>query len=191
MIVIKKIFKYNNGFTLVEIMVVIALLAIVSLLIVPPINQWVSEKKIRESSSKLIQIMRYAREQSITSGLIYKIVHKNENSGITVQTYIEEIPSGGLSCSSSSSWVKDPKQVNKINFPTGNNTKLSKCSSSDICTDNSSGELCFFSTGGATNSELQIKDDSAKESNIRKIKVYASTGFIETFRRKNNAWVSY
>ena len=191
MIVIKKIFKYNNGFTLVEIMVVIALLAIVSLLTVPPINQWVSEKKIRESSSKLIQIMRYAREQSISSGLIYKIVHKNENSGITVQTYIEEIPSGGLSCSSSSSWVKDPKQVNKINFPTGNNTKLSKCSSSDICTDNSSGELCFFSTGGATNSELQIKDDSAKESNIRKIKVYASTGFIETFRRKNNAWVSY
>ena len=29
------------------------------------------------------------------------------------------------------------------------------------------------------------------KSNIRKIKVYASTGFIETFRRKNNAWVSY
>jgi len=35
-----------------------------------------------------------------------------------------------------------------------------------------------------------IKDNSGKESNIRKIKVYASTGFIEIFRRKNDAWVT-
>ena len=185
------LFLNSKGFTLIEVLVVVAILTVVSLLVVPPMNQWVGEKKIRETSNKLVEIMRYAREQSIASGLIYKIVHQNENSGITVQTYVEEIPSGGLSCSSVSSWVKDPKQINKINFPTGSETKISKCSSSDVCTDNSLGELCFFSSGSATGSELQIKDNSGKESNIRKIKVYSSTGFIEVYRSKNNEWIVY
>ncbi len=181
---------YNrNGFTLIEILVVVVIMAVVSLLIVPPVNHWVSEKKVRESTDKLIQIMRYAREQSISTGLIYKIVYQNESSGITAQTYVEEIPSGLLVCSTGG-WKNDPKQSNKINFPTGSETKISKCSSADVCTDHSLGELCFFSHGGATNSELQIKDNSGKESNIRKIKIWSSTGFIEIFRRKNNVWVS-
>jgi prepilin-type N-terminal cleavage/methylation domain-containing protein len=182
--------KIKNGFTLVEILVVVAIIAVVSLLIVPPINQWVSEKKVRESSNKLIQIMRYAREQSVSSGLVYKIIYQNESSGITAQTFVEKIPTGLLTCPSGDLMEVDPKQNKKINFPTGSNTKISKCSSADVCTDNSLGELCFFSTGGATYSEMQIKDNSSKESNIRKIKVYASTGFIEIFRRKNNVWVS-
>jgi len=184
----KDIILKKQGFTLVEILVVVAIIAIVALLTVPSMTKWVSAKKITESTNKLVQLMYYAREESVSSSLIYKIEYNNEVNGISIQTYIESYPSGSLTCTGDN-WINDVKQPKKIMISNEKEINIWTCNNSNNCNKNEN-TICFYPHGGASHKIIQIKDQSDRETHMRKIQTSSATGFIEVFRRENNDWIS-
>ncbi len=57
----------NNGFSLIELLLVLVILALVSGLVVTSVSRSINNAKIRAASKDLVAAMRYTRGQSILS----------------------------------------------------------------------------------------------------------------------------
>ena len=175
---VNKFKTYHRGFTLIELLVIIGLLAVLSGLSVPPLIQWVKGKRVSEASNQLVQILNYAREKSISSGVAYKIVFENSNSGVGIKISTESTPTGSLDCTTAGDWVDDPLQPDKIILAGKEKIKFTSSLNS----------TCFYSHGGSMELIIEIADVTSADSNKKKIQIYGATGYIETSTWKDNEW---
>src|SRR5438876_8247894 len=75
----------SRGFTLVEIMIVISILAIVLATGVPSMLRSLQKEGLRKAQSDLVEACSHARAQAILSGLPMELVIRAEGGQISVE----------------------------------------------------------------------------------------------------------
>ncbi len=89
----------EGGFSLVEVLVVVAILTIIAAIAVPSVSNWLSSLKYKETAWDILSKSRLARQLAITKnrehrvefdmdGRRYRVTEGNEPSGSTAWTQI-------------------------------------------------------------------------------------------------------
>lgn len=90
--------KNSKGFSLVELIVVIAIMGIMSALIIPKMGSSSSEAKVKAAAREVVTNSRYARDQAITHGKDYTITFNKDASSYTIvgtpDTITVDLPEG-------------------------------------------------------------------------------------------------
>jgi len=140
--------RKRNGFTLIELIIVMVIIAIGVTLMVPSMGTWLSNYRLRAVACDITSTLRSANMKAVSSNLEYR-VYFNEN-----ETYWTE---RGNQSSNSNNWVgtTDPDNAARegvINdFPTGVKVSLtgpffiefnpdSTCNAATITITNSKGK---------------------------------------------------
>ena len=63
----------NAGFSLIELLIVVAILAVATAIAVPSVQQWVSKSRIKSEARKLVVEMRKAKSEAIKRGQVVGI----------------------------------------------------------------------------------------------------------------------
>ncbi|SHJ35096.1 prepilin-type N-terminal cleavage/methylation domain-containing protein [Malonomonas rubra DSM 5091] len=74
----------NKGFTLMELVVAVAILAILAGLSLPPLMQWLSRADYREVSQQVLQALRLGQSQSAARNREYRVVFDLNDDDATV-----------------------------------------------------------------------------------------------------------
>ena len=69
----KNIKEISSGFTLVELMIVVALLGIVLAIAVPSINSTLDEMKLDSAAQEIVTATHYVQSLAIKEGLVYEV----------------------------------------------------------------------------------------------------------------------
>lgn len=76
----KRDFKNKGGFTIVELLIVIAIIGILAVIGVPEINRFSADYKVRTCATDLIQNMKVARAMAIKENREYIVVFDTANN---------------------------------------------------------------------------------------------------------------
>jgi prepilin-type N-terminal cleavage/methylation domain-containing protein len=77
--------RAERGFTLTELIVVLALLTVLSAISIPPFVQWISNAKYRASARNIMSILRETKSKAITSNLEHRVEFESNNRRYRVQ----------------------------------------------------------------------------------------------------------
>jgi len=116
--------KVLNGFTLIELMVVIAVLAIIATVAVPGMGNFLDSNKLRGATSQLYADLQYARSESIK---------QNSNISISLSSNGGTSWCYGISTNASCDCtVTDPADANACTLPQSGTNILKTGYSSDF-----------------------------------------------------------
>lgn len=174
----------EKGFSLLELLVVVALIGIVALFTVPNINSWSDARKAEKDLSEIIKLIDYAVSSSKSYGKT--IVIKNSRSNNKSILNLSQLKSNDPSACTGST-TSDPVYTNTIILNSQIKSKHnSQANSSNSSFNNSSGWLCFKQDGTSSGGGFEIENSSNKfRLNIWQTGFYESTKFI------NNQWKEY
>ena len=60
--------RFTGGFTLVELMVVLAIVGIMTTIALPPLTDFVAEQRVRTTASDLVSEVAFARAKAVENG---------------------------------------------------------------------------------------------------------------------------
>ena len=80
----------RKGFTLVEALVVLALLASMLLIFLPKLLWMLQTYYVKSAASQMAIHLRFARNESVTRKMDYRIVINNDQASLTPNTYLLE-----------------------------------------------------------------------------------------------------
>ena len=72
--------KRVEGFTLVEVMVVIALLVVVSTVAIPSFVDMIRRNQVQSQATELLNLLQYARGQAVTRRTSYEVFQSQDGS---------------------------------------------------------------------------------------------------------------
>jgi prepilin-type N-terminal cleavage/methylation domain-containing protein len=160
---------HNQGVTLIELAVVMAIIAISALFMSPALGEWLAGFRVRGGSKDLTDTLQLARLKSISTGNQYR-VQININSGSSAETFVlqEDDPIAG--------WTNEGSIKN---LPTGVNIdNIDGIDASTIYrTFNTNGTITGL---GSTTSTIYIEN----QRNDRYRIVISQTGII----RMSEGW---
>jgi prepilin-type N-terminal cleavage/methylation domain-containing protein len=89
----------NPGFTLVELILVLALLVILLAVAAPAISQSFKHQALKDETTRLLALTEYARSEAVSQGIpmIVWIDSQNQGCGVKAKAGFESLPSSGPS----------------------------------------------------------------------------------------------
>jgi len=69
----------NRGFTLMEVIIVVLIVAVLSAISIPVSAQWIRNSEYRTSARSILYVLRVARSKAIASNLEHRVEFENEN----------------------------------------------------------------------------------------------------------------
>ena len=85
---IRKKLPKRNGFTLVEVMIVIVLVGLLAAMVGPPMYGYLQAHRLQTGTDRLVADLQYTRAQAITRGVVLRV-------STTVNSYSITDPSNG------------------------------------------------------------------------------------------------
>ncbi len=176
-------FNYK-GFSLLELLVVVALIGIIALFTVPNINSWSKARQAEKDLSEVVKLIDYAVSSSKSYGKT--IVIRNSISNNKSILKLLQLSSNDPSACTGST-TSDPVYTNNITLTSQIKSKHnSQANSSNSSFNNNSGWLCFKQDGTSSGGGFEIENTSNKF----RINIWA-TGFYETTKFINSQWKEY
>ena len=129
-----------KGFTILELLVVITIVAIVSAVGYPNFMEWSEDRKVRKASEQIASMLtnintqlqrgnfQYVQFQIIPGGTSSTTIR---TKGIYQDTYSEKINSGGITCSKDNKYWDETVQEIVIDTPVHTDKQGSVCFSKD------------------------------------------------------------
>jgi len=112
--------RKNHGFTLVELLVALALVAILATVAVPGFNRLITSNRLTSEANDLLSTITYARSEAIRRGTHVSLCRVTVGSG-SVGFEVRE----GDSCNASATLIRAAKQIPSSIFTTNfNNTRI-------------------------------------------------------------------
>lgn len=76
--------KRNRGFSLLELLLVIALVGVMSAMVVPPVSNSLTSARLKTSAKKTAAMLRYARNQAVFQKKPYWVLADKDVGGLAV-----------------------------------------------------------------------------------------------------------
>lgn len=86
----------ERGFTLIELFVGIAIVAIILALGVPSLRNWMTAQRVSSVATELVTDLRYARSEAISANMISGVAYSNAGNGC--YTIFRGPPARNVSC---------------------------------------------------------------------------------------------
>ena len=174
----------KNGFSILELLVVVALIGVVALFTVPNINTWSKAREAETDLTEIIKLIDYAITSSKTYGktVVIRNSISSNKSVLNISQLSSNDPSGCLG-----SLTSDPVYSNSINLKSQVRSKHNnQANIGSSSFNNSNGWLCFKQDGTTSGGGFEVVNSSNKfRLNIWETGFYESTKFI------NNQWLEY
>lgn len=148
---------HTKAFTLIEVIIVVAVLGILAAVLSPKIDGWIGKSKIRTATDELQQIFAFMKGEALSRGVVIKAEINEDNS-------IELFSSSELTSSCQSSEVEWKSMSNNKNFK---NIELTSTIENNT--------ICFFPDGSSNGGTIMLKSKHGSY----KIGVLSATAFIE------------
>ncbi len=181
----------DNGFTLIEVMIVLALIAILSSITMPSLRGFAASTRLKSSAHAVRDMLNFARDMSITERTAYFVVFdfdQNHYWLASSETFNVENPSASSITSPSSSslqaaslqttplrtstilgvWQEFSQNVSLVRMITNHNLRTAQV---DAGVD----YIYFSSTGSSEDTTLYIQDRRGK---VMSIAVANATGRV-------------
>jgi prepilin-type N-terminal cleavage/methylation domain-containing protein len=150
-----------KGFSLIEIITVIAVIGVLVAVLAPNIGSWIGKSKLRTSADELQQLLAFMKGESLSRSTTIKAeISENDNS-IAIYSSNEST----INCQSSDVvWSKMSRNLifNKVNLQSG--------------VEND--DLCFFTNGSSNGGKLTLSSTHGEYE----VQVLSATAFIEKRR---------
>jgi type IV fimbrial biogenesis protein FimU len=113
-----------HGFTLIELMIVLALLSIVAIIAVPNFNTLIRNNQVQSKADELAAFLQYARGQAVINRTIYEVKICNDDGQWIIRKFAS---SNGNNCTDGEIervMEHNPEQVEILNTTLSNNSLL-------------------------------------------------------------------
>jgi prepilin-type N-terminal cleavage/methylation domain-containing protein len=114
----KRNFNNTKGFTIIELAIVMAIVAIMALFMSPALGEWATGFRMRGATKDLTDTLQLARLKAISSGNQYR-VRLNINSGTGTETFVLQENDGGWVTEGSSITLPTGVDIDNIDGVTG------------------------------------------------------------------------
>jgi len=148
-----------KGFTLIEIITVIAIIGVLAAVLTPNIGSWIGKSKIRTAADELHQYLAFMKGEAFSRGVAVKAEFDEDDNSIAIYSS-DELTS-----------ICDSDEVNWINM--NNNLDFENIELISSAVEND--KLCFFPDGSSNGGTITLRSKHGEYE----IRVLTATAFIE------------
>lgn len=153
----------NRGYTLIEMLVTLGLVAILSAISAPPVMQWLANQTYKEQAREILQNLQLARSEAISKNLEHRVKVDAPNKKYLLQQ--------GNRSANSSTWLPDDTVSDNWTLLPGN---VAFKSGTD-CDGNSVVTFHFNPNGSSTAGYICVFDPQDMSQEKYKVGIASST----------------